>query len=179
MTGSRSRWLLVAAALSVSLIAATGVSQAAATRSAASLPSTCAKPIGHGKLTIVTDVPEQGSLRLLATEINKAAALVLKQASYKAGKYTVQLVTCDDSTAQAGSWDSATCTSNAKGYARNSSVVGIVGTFNSGCALIEAPIANRARSAQDDRRHRDRRPPVARRWRAGAGPGGGCQRRSW
>jgi branched-chain amino acid transport system substrate-binding protein len=144
MTGSRSRWLLVAAALGVSLIAATGVSQAAATRSAASLPSTCAKPLGSGKLTIVTDVPEQGSLRLLATEINKAAALVLKQANYKAGKYTVQLVTCDDSTAQAGSWDSATCTSNAKGYARNSAVVGVVGTFNSGCAVIEAPILNRA-----------------------------------
>jgi branched-chain amino acid transport system substrate-binding protein len=144
MTGSRSRWLLVAAALGVSLIAATGVSQAAATRSAAALPSTCAKPIGSGKLTIVTDVPEQGSLRLLATEINKAAALVLKQANYKAGKYTVQLVTCDDSTAQAGSWDSATCTSNAKGYARVSSVVGEVGTFNSGCAVIEAPILNRA-----------------------------------
>jgi branched-chain amino acid transport system substrate-binding protein len=144
MTGSRSRWLLVAAALGVSLIAATGVSQAAATRSAAALPSTCAKPIGSGNLTIVTDVPEQGSLRLLATEINKAAALVLKQANYKAGKYTVQLVTCDDSTAQAGSWDSATCTSNAKGYARVSSVVGEVGTFNSGCAVIEAPILNRA-----------------------------------
>ena len=92
MTGSKSRWLLVAAALGVSLVAATGVSQAAATKSAASLPSTCAKPIGSGKLTIVTDVPEQGSLRLLATEINKAAALVLKQANYKAGKYTVQLV---------------------------------------------------------------------------------------
>jgi branched-chain amino acid transport system substrate-binding protein len=144
VTGSKSRWLLVAAALGVSLIGATGVSQAATAKSTAALPSTCAKPIGSGKLTIVTDVPEQGSLRLLATEINKAAALVLKQASYKAGKYTVQLVTCDDSTAQAGSWDSATCTSNAKGYARNSSVVGILGTFNSGCALIEAPIANRA-----------------------------------
>ena len=75
MTGSRSRWLLVAAALGVSLIAATGVSQAAATRKAAALPSTCAKPTGSGTVTIVTDMPEQGSLRLLATEINKAAAL--------------------------------------------------------------------------------------------------------
>ena len=144
MTGSRSRWLLVAAALGVSLVAATGVSQAAATKSTASLPSTCSKPIGSGKLTIVTDMPLQGSLRLLATEINKAATLVLNQAGGKAGKYTVQLVTCDDSTAQAGSWDSATCTSNAKGYARNSSVVGLLGTFNSGCAVIEMPITNRA-----------------------------------
>ncbi len=120
------------------------MSQAASAKSTASLPSTCGKAVGSGKLTIVTDMPLQGSLRLLATEINKAATLVLNQAGGKAGKYTVQLVPCDDSTAQAGSWDSATCTSNAKGYARNSSVVGLLGTFNSGCAVIEMPITNRA-----------------------------------
>jgi branched-chain amino acid transport system substrate-binding protein len=144
VTGSRSRWLLVAAALGVSLIAATGVSQAAATRSAASFPSTCSKPVGSGKLTIVTDLPLEGSLRTLSVEIQQAAALVLKQAGGKAGKFTVQLVNCDDATAQAGSWDSAVCTSNAKGYARNSSIVGLLGTFNSGCAVIEMPITNRA-----------------------------------
>jgi branched-chain amino acid transport system substrate-binding protein len=144
VTGSRSRWLLVAAALGVSLIAATGVSQAAATKSAASFPSTCSKPVGSGKLTIVTDLPLEGSLRTLSVEIQQAAALVLKQAGGKAGKYTVQLVNCDDATAQAGSWDSAVCTSNAKGYARNSSIVGLLGTFNSGCAVIEMPITNRA-----------------------------------
>jgi branched-chain amino acid transport system substrate-binding protein len=128
----------------VSLVAATGVSQAASAKSAASLPSTCGKPVGTGKLTIVSDMPLQGSLRLLATEINKAATLVLKQANYKAGKYDVSFVPCDDSTAQAGSWDSATCTSNAKGYARDSNVVGLLGTFNSGCAVIEMPLTNRA-----------------------------------
>jgi branched-chain amino acid transport system substrate-binding protein len=144
MTGSKSRWLLVAAALGVSLVAATGVSQAAATKSSAALPSTCGKPIGSGKLTIVSDLPLEGSLRTLSIEIQQAAALVLKQAGGKAGKYTVQLVNCDDATAQAGSWDSAVCTSNAKGYARNSNVVGLLGTFNSGCAVIEMPITNRA-----------------------------------
>ena len=45
MTGTKSRWLLVAAALGVSLLTATGVSEAASARSAAALPSTCAKPI--------------------------------------------------------------------------------------------------------------------------------------
>ena len=69
---------------------------------------------------------------------------MLKQAGGKAGKFTVQLVNCDDATAQAASWDSATCTANAKGYARNSSIVGLLGTFNSGCAVIEMPITNRA-----------------------------------
>ena len=144
MAGLRSRWLLIAAALCVSMVAATGVGQAASTKSAASFPSTCAKPVGSGKLTIVTDLPLEGSLRTLSTEIQKAAALVLKQQGGKAGKYTVQLVNCDDATAQAASWDSATCTANAKGYARNSSVVGLLGTFNSGCAVIEMPITNRA-----------------------------------
>ena len=72
-----------------------------------------------GKLTIVSDLPLEGSLRTLSVEIQQAAALVLKTAGGKAGKFTVQLVNCDDATAQAASWDSATCTANANGYARN------------------------------------------------------------
>ena len=51
---------------------------------------------------------------------------------------------CDDSTAQAGAWDSAKCASNGRAYAGNQSVIGVVGTFNSGCAKIIVPVLNRA-----------------------------------
>ncbi len=57
---------------------------------------------------------------------------------------TIGYQSCDDSTAQAGSWDSAKCSSNARSYANNESVIGVVGTFNSGCAKLEIPVANRA-----------------------------------
>ena len=40
-----------------------------------------------------------------------------KQYKFKAGKYTVGYQECDDSTAQAGRYDPAVCSSNARGYA--------------------------------------------------------------
>ena len=43
-----------------------------------------------------------------------------------------------------GPWDSAKCTTNASAYAANKDVIGVIGTFNSGCAKLEIPIANRA-----------------------------------
>ena len=33
---------------------------------------------------------------------------------------------------------------NARAYANNSAVIGVIGTFNSGCAKLEIPIADRA-----------------------------------
>jgi branched-chain amino acid transport system substrate-binding protein len=76
----------------------------------------------------------------------KAVAFVLKSHDWKAGGKTIGFQSCDDSTAQAGSWDSAKCTANARNYANNQDVLGVIGTFNSGCAKLEIPIANRAPS---------------------------------
>jgi branched-chain amino acid transport system substrate-binding protein len=67
-----------------------------------------------------------------------------KQYHFKAGKYTVGYQGCDDSTAQAGRYDPATCTANATAYAATSNVIGILGTFNSGCSKVILPIVNRA-----------------------------------
>ena len=69
--------------------------------------------------------------------------MVLAQNNYKAGKYTVQYQDCDDSTAQAGAYDPATCSSNANAYIRDSSVIGVLGTLNSPCAKLEVPVLNR------------------------------------
>jgi branched-chain amino acid transport system substrate-binding protein len=93
---------------------------------------------------IASDLPLQGANRSLTTEMAQAVEFVLEQADYKAGGKTVGYQSCDDSTAQAGSWDSAKCSSNARSYANNESVIGVVGTFNSGCAKLEIPVANRA-----------------------------------
>jgi branched-chain amino acid transport system substrate-binding protein len=116
---------------------------------ATALPSASCEAIryaGSGKpdLLIASDLPLQGANRSLTTEMANAIEFVLSQHSYKAGGKTVGYQSCDDSTAQAGSWDSARCSANARSYANNKSVVGIVGTFNSGCAKLEIPIANRA-----------------------------------
>jgi branched-chain amino acid transport system substrate-binding protein len=116
---------------------------------ATALPSSSCEPVqyeGSGKpeLLIASDLPLQGANRPLTTEMAQAVAFILKQHDWKAGGKTIGYQSCDDSTAQAGSWDSAKCTANARAYANNKAVVGVVGTFNSGCAKLEIPIANRA-----------------------------------
>ena len=138
--------VIVGAALVVA-----GVATATSSRShsASVLPtSSCAKlqygGSGSPQFIIASDLPLQGSSRTQTVEMTKAIAYTFKQAGYKAGKYTVGYQSCDDSTAQAGKWDPAKCAANAGNYVRDKSVIGVIGTFNSGCAEIEIPIANRA-----------------------------------
>ncbi len=115
---------------------------------ATALPSASCGPIRQGDdapdVLIASDLPLQGANRALTTEMADAIELVLQQKEWKVGDLVVGYQSCDDSTAQAGSWDSAKCSSNARAYANNESVIGIVGTFNSGCAKLVIPVANRA-----------------------------------
>jgi len=106
--------------------------------------STCGPVKGKGDYTIVSDLPLQGSSKHQTDQMNQAIEMVLEQHGWKAGDKTLQFQACDDSTAQLGSWDSATCSSNANAYASTESVIGVLGTFNSGCAELEAPVLNQA-----------------------------------
>ena len=99
---------------------------------------------GSPQYIIASDLPLQGSGRTQTVQMTQAIKFILKQNNFKAGKYTVGYQSCDDATAQAGKWDSGKCAANAKAYASNSSVIGVIGTFNSGCAEIIIPVLNRA-----------------------------------
>lgn len=130
-------------------VAAAAIGSSSKPSGASALPaSSCGKLQykggGSPKYIIASDLPLQGANRALTTEMNRAIAFILGQQGWKAGSYTVGFQACDDSTAQQGTWDSSKCTANANTYARNSSVIGVIGTFNSGCAKLEIPIANRA-----------------------------------
>jgi branched-chain amino acid transport system substrate-binding protein len=96
------------------------------------------------KFIVASDLPLQGAGRAQTDEMVKAIQFVLKGRNYTAGKYKVAYQSCDDSTAQTGAWDSAKCASNARSYVDTKKVIGVVGTFNSGCAKIEIPVENRA-----------------------------------
>jgi branched-chain amino acid transport system substrate-binding protein len=75
----------------------------------------------------------------------KAIQYVLeKEYNFQAGKLKVGYQSCDDSTAQQGGWAQEKCTANGRAYANDRSVMGILGTFNSGCAKLIVPIVNRA-----------------------------------
>jgi branched-chain amino acid transport system substrate-binding protein len=99
---------------------------------------------GDPQYLIVSDLPLQGSSRTQTVQINDAIRAQLKAINYKAGDHSIGFQACDDSTAQAGKWDSGKCSTNANAYAANDKVIGIIGTFNTGCAYIIVPVVNQA-----------------------------------
>ncbi|MGZ8783370.1 MAG: branched-chain amino acid ABC transporter substrate-binding protein [Gaiellaceae bacterium] len=99
---------------------------------------------GEPDVLIASDFPLQGSSRTQTIQIVEAIRYLLEEANYKAGDHNVAFQSCDDSTAQAGKWDSGKCSTNAQAYAGNEKVVGVIGTFNSGCAAIVIPVLNQA-----------------------------------
>jgi branched-chain amino acid transport system substrate-binding protein len=99
---------------------------------------------GDPDVLVASDFPLQGSSRTQTIQIVEAIRYLLEEQNYKAGDHNVAFQSCDDSTAQAGKWDSGKCSTNGQAYAGNESVVGVIGTFNSGCAAIVIPILNQA-----------------------------------
>ena len=130
-------------AMAVAVMTASSVAGTTSASRTAGLPNTC-HTFGNGKYVIASDLPLQGSLRPLAVQIVAAIRLELKQMKFKIGDKTITYASCDDSTAAKGSWDPQTCTNNANAYKSVKNLLGVVGTFNSGCAEIIAPIINRA-----------------------------------
>jgi len=141
---------LAGAAIVVAAVAA-GYSGTArsATAGVSPLPSSSCSPVvykgsGSPDFIIASDLPLQGAIRHQTVQLSRAELWALANKGWKAGKYNIGYQSCDDSTAQTGGWDSAKCATNARLYAGNKSVIGVLGTFNSGCAKIEVPILNRA-----------------------------------
>jgi branched-chain amino acid transport system substrate-binding protein len=113
------------------------------------LPSSSCTPIeydgdGNPDYIVASDFALQGSSRTQTVQMTDAIRSVLKTAGYKAGDYKIGYQSCDDATAQAAKWDSGKCSQNANAYAANDKVIGVIGTFNSGCAAIEIPVLNQA-----------------------------------
>jgi branched-chain amino acid transport system substrate-binding protein len=76
--------------------------------------------------------------------MNDAIRLVLEGANWRAGGRTVAFQACDDSEADTGLWSKPLCQANARAYAADASVLGVIGTYNSGCAEAMIPILGRA-----------------------------------
>jgi branched-chain amino acid transport system substrate-binding protein len=113
------------------------------------LPASSCGPLefkgsGDPDYLIASDLPMQGGSRTQTLQMVAAIRYVLDQQNWKAGKYNIAYQACDDSTAQLGKWDPDKCSANAHSYAQNKQLLGVVGTFNSGCAAIEIPVMNQA-----------------------------------
>jgi branched-chain amino acid transport system substrate-binding protein len=137
----------VAATVAVVVAGTTG-SARSATAGVTPLPSSSCGPVvykgsGSPDFIVASDLPLQGAIRKQTVQISRAMIWALANAGWKAGSYKIGYQSCDDSTAQTGGWDTAKCATNAHLYANNRSVIGVLGTFNSGCAKIEIPVLNR------------------------------------
>jgi branched-chain amino acid transport system substrate-binding protein len=93
-------------------------------------------------LVISTDLPMQGTSKDTSESTVNAIKLYLEQQGNKAGDYKITLKPYDDSTAAKGAWDDATCAKNAQEHVANTAEVAVMGTFNSGCAKLQAPVLN-------------------------------------
>jgi branched-chain amino acid transport system substrate-binding protein len=111
---------------------------------ASSCSSVQYKGSGKPQFLVASDLPLIGGSREQTVQMNQAIAYVLDQQSWKAGKYNVAFQPCNDASAQLAKWDPTKCSANAHAYAGDSSLIGVIGTFNSGCAAIEIPVLNQA-----------------------------------
>jgi len=95
-------------------------------------------------LKIYSSLPLQGASRPQTTALVNGIKLALEQAGNKAGDFTVQYESLDDSTAQAGSWTPEATTSNARKAAQDDATAVYIGEFNSGASAVSIPILNEA-----------------------------------
>lgn len=91
---------------------------------------------------ITSDLPLQGEAGRLTLPMTDAIRVVLQERHFRAGRFTVGYQSCDD-----GSTSGATvtqCNINAEAYASTARVVGIIGPYDSFCAVVEVPVLSRA-----------------------------------
>ena len=93
-------------------------------------------------LTVYSSLPLQGASRPQTTAMVNGIKLALEQAGNKAGDFTIQYESLDDSTAQAGSWTPEATTANARKAAQDDSTAVYIGEFNSGASAVSIPILN-------------------------------------
>ena len=97
---------------------------------------------GAKTLKIYSSLPLQGAQRPQTTDMVKGIELALEQAGNKAGDFTIEYESLDDSTAQAGSWTPEATTSNARKAAQDDATALYIGEFNSGASAVSIPVLN-------------------------------------
>jgi len=98
--------------------------------------------VSGNTIDIYSSLPLQGSSSVQTIPVVNGIKLALAQAGGKAGKFTVNYISLDDSTAAAGKWDPSQTAANARKAASDPKTVYYIGEFNSGASEISIPILN-------------------------------------
>jgi branched-chain amino acid transport system substrate-binding protein len=97
-------------------------------------------------LLVASDLPSYGAEPTLArtvADMRAAIRLVLEQRGFRAGRYRVGYEMCNNAVPREGS-DPDLCASNARAFALNPAIVGVIGSYNSFCSAIQLPTLNSA-----------------------------------
>src|SRR6266567_7718540 len=133
------RRINLVAALMVTAVAAVGCSSGTSSGGSSSSPSS-----GGGTIDFYSSLPLQGASTAQTNPLVNGIKLALDQAGGKAGQWTVNYQSLDDSTAAAGSWDAGQTAANARKVATDPKTVYYIGEFNSGASEVSIPILNQA-----------------------------------
>jgi branched-chain amino acid transport system substrate-binding protein len=146
-------WRTLAAVLTLSLAACGGAGDNEGAPSSPSqsppAPRASCGPVEYGgegrpQVIIASDLPMQGAARPRSQQMVEAIRVELERRNWRAGLTRVGFKACDDALKTTGEWDRSKCEQNARAYARDRQVIGVIGTYNSGCAEAMLPILNRA-----------------------------------
>ncbi|MBV9466249.1 MAG: branched-chain amino acid ABC transporter substrate-binding protein [Solirubrobacterales bacterium] len=104
---------------------------------------------GGGKtVDVYSSLPLQGASTAQTDPMVNGIKLALSEAGNKAGQWTVNYQSLDDSTAAAGKWDPGQTAANARKAAADKKAVYYIGEFNSGASEVSIPILNQGGIAQ-------------------------------
>ena len=134
---------------SLLLLAACGSSNSSSSSSSAAAgapasSSSASGGSGGNTVDIYSSLPLQGASTAQTDPLVNGIKLALSQAGNKAGSFTVNYQSLDDSTAAAGKWDPGQTAANARKVAGDPKAVYYIGEFNSGASEVSIPILNQA-----------------------------------
>jgi len=127
----------------VLVLAACGSSSSSSSSSGGSSGSS-----GGNSIDIYSSLPLQGASSAQTGPLVNGIKLALSEAGGKAGSFTVNYQSLDDSTAQAGKWDPTQTAADARKAATDAKAVYYIGEFNSGASEVSIPILNQSGLAQ-------------------------------
>ncbi len=125
----------------VAALSACGSSSSSSSSSSAAGGSSSS---GSKTVDIYSSLPLQGSSSAQTAPMVNGIKLALAQAGGKAGQFTVNYQSLDDSTAAKAGWDPTQAAANARKAATDPKTAYYIGEFNSGASKITIPILNQA-----------------------------------
>ncbi|MGO9750453.1 MAG: branched-chain amino acid ABC transporter substrate-binding protein [Solirubrobacteraceae bacterium] len=129
---------------SATVFAVAGAALAIAACGSSSSSSSSSGASGGKTIDIYSSLPLQGSSSAQTIPAVNGIKLALSLNHGKAGAFTVNYQSLDDSTAAAGSWDPTQTAANARKVATDPKAVYYIGEFNSGASEVSIPILNQA-----------------------------------